>query len=70
MIDFLRANPWCSREEYLWGMSVAQVRLAAVDFSHIEYLKTKEEMQEAAKKRSVDLESDVDALNDLGIPIL
>lgn len=37
MIDFLRSNPWCSRDEYLWGMTVPQVSLASCDFSHINY---------------------------------
>lgn len=37
MIDFLRANTWCSREEYLWEMTVPQVQLASCDFTHIDY---------------------------------
>lgn len=37
MIDFLRANPWCSREEYTWRLTVPQVRLASFDFSHTDY---------------------------------
>lgn len=41
MIDFLRSNTWCSREEYLWGMSVAQVQLSSIDFTHIDYDKRK-----------------------------
>ena len=42
MIDFLRANTWCSQEEYKWGMTVPQVRLASMDFTHIEYLSDSE----------------------------
>lgn len=41
MVDFLRSNPWCSRDEYLWQMTVGQVRLASFDFSHVEYLPDK-----------------------------
>lgn len=37
MVDFLRANPWCTREEYMWKMSVGQVKLASIDFSHVVY---------------------------------
>lgn len=48
MVDFLRSNPWCSREEYMWGMTVGQVRLAAMDFSHIEY-----ENKDKKKKKSM-----------------
>lgn len=41
MVDFLRSNTWCSREEYLWGMTVGQVKLSSFDFSHVEYGKDK-----------------------------
>ncbi|MCF0203042.1 MAG: hypothetical protein HUK08_06740 [Bacteroidaceae bacterium] len=41
MIDFLRANSWCSKEEYMWRMTVGQVRLSSIDFSHVEYLDDK-----------------------------
>lgn len=37
MVDFLRSNTWCSREEYLWEMTVGQVRLSSFDFSRVEY---------------------------------
>ena len=38
MIDFLRANPYVSREEYLWHWTVPQVKRASLDYSHVEYL--------------------------------
>lgn len=38
MIDFLRANPYVSKEEYMWKWTVPQIKLASYDFSHIEYL--------------------------------
>lgn len=50
MIDFLRSNPWCSRDEYLWQMTVGQVRLASFDFSHVEYLHDK---KKKGKKKSM-----------------
>lgn len=53
MCDFLKANPWCSREEYLWGMTVPQVKLASIDFSHTEYLASKEEKAKKAKERQI-----------------
>lgn len=37
-MDFLRANPFVSREEYIWGWTVPQIKLAGMDFSHMEYL--------------------------------
>jgi S-adenosylhomocysteine hydrolase len=70
MIDFLRSNPWCSLEEYKWGLTVPQIKLAEYDFSHIEYLKTKEELAEARKDIVIDDGEDLKNLSDLGIPIM
>ena len=74
MIDFLRLNPWCSKEEYMWDMSIAQVKLASYDFSHVEYLNDKaaKEAEENKKYKTVVLSDDDSAalLNDLGKPII
>lgn len=69
MIDFLRANPYVSKEDYLWHWTVPQIKLAGYDFSHIEYLT--EEQAEAEKKRnsSVRITDAMSFANDLGIPI-
>lgn len=73
MIDFLRSNTWCSQEEYKWGMTVPQIRLASMDFTHIEYLSDNEKKSNGGKKigNAMVLDGD-DAknLNDLGIPII
>lgn len=71
MIDFLRANTWCSQEEYKWGMTVPQVRLASMDFTHIEYLTGDRKEQGNDKDAMViDGGDDLKNLNDLGIPII
>lgn len=66
MVDFLRSNTWCSRDEYLWGMTVGQVRLSSFDFSHVEYL-NKDKKSNVGKIGSAD---DLKNLNDLGLPII
>ena len=74
MIDFLRANTWCSQEEYKWRMTVPQVRLASMDFTHIEYLSDegkKNKQNKNLKNATVLDSSDGNTnLNDLGIPII
>ena len=74
MIDFLRANTWCSQEEYKWRMTVPQVRLASMDFIHIEYLSDegkKNQQNKNLKNATVLDSSDGNTnLNDLGIPII
>lgn len=64
MVDFLRANPWCSREEYLWKMTVAQVRLASMDFTHVVY------GDKSKKQTVIDNADGLKALNDFGIPVM
>lgn len=66
MVDFLRSNTWCSREEYLWGMTVGQIRLSSFDFSHVEYL-NKNKKKNVSKIGSAD---ELKNLNDLGLPII
>lgn len=71
MIDFLRTNTWCSQEEYKWQMTVPQVRLASMDFTHIEYLSDNEKQNGILKNAKViNGVEDLKNLNDLGIPIL
>lgn len=69
MVDFLRANPWCSKEDYIWGMSVAQIRLASFDFSHIDYSNSKkgDKKNKPQKIRGV---ADLRNMTDLGVPII
>ena len=71
MIDFLRTNTWCSQEEYKWQMTVPQVRLASMDFTHIEYLSDNENQNGSLHNAKViNGVEDLKNLNDLGIPIL
>ena len=73
MIDFLRGNAWCSMEHYLWGMSVGQIRLSGIDFSHIEYLdsdKTKKKKPIVEDEITINSAEDLKNLTDLGMPII
>lgn len=65
MIDFLRENPYVTREEYLWEWTISQIRLASYDFTHVKYLSEKE----AKKKNAVVIDNADDLLNDLGMPV-
>lgn len=67
MIDFLRSNTWCSQEEYKWRMTIPQIRLASMDFTHIEYLPDK---NNASNTRTINSAEDLKNLNDLGVPII
>lgn len=70
MIDFLRSNTWCSQKEYKWGMTVPQIRLASMDFTHIEYLSDNAKKTNGNKATVINSAEDLKNLNDLGIPII
>ena len=69
MIDFLRANPYVSREEYLWKWTIPQVKLASLDYSHVEYLTEEQAKVEKNRKNAVHIDNVMDLVNDLGIPV-
>ena len=69
MIDFLRANPYVSKEEYLWQWTIPQVKLASLDYSHVEHLSEEQAKAEKNRKNSVRIDNVMDLVNDLGIPV-
>lgn len=66
MVDFLRQNPYVTREEYLWEWTIPQIRLASYDFTHVRYLSDKEA---GKRKKEEKYDNPKDFVNDLGIPI-
>ena len=69
MIDFLRANPYVSKEEYLWQWTIPQVKLASLDYSHVEHLSEEQAKAEKNRKNAVRIYNVMDLVNDLGIPV-
>lgn len=65
MTDFLKANPYVTKEEYLWEWTVPQVKLSSFDFTHTIFLSEAEAKRAKAKK----IDSAEDLMNDFGIPI-
>lgn len=49
MVDFLKANPFCTIEEYMWGLSSAMIQIMSMDYSHVNYLTDKESKVNAGK---------------------
>mgnify|MGYP003422940410 FL=1 len=65
MVDFLKANPFVTMEDYKWGLSVPMIRLMAMDNTRVNYLSEKE----AKMKNATKIDSVEDLMNDLGMPI-
>lgn len=70
MIDFLKANPSVTRDEYIWSWTVPQIRLAAYDNTHVEYLSEEQAKREKQRKYAVRIDSAKGLAVDLGIPKL
>ena len=63
MVDFLKANPFITYEQYRWGISIPMIRLMSTDNTRVHYLSEKEAQN---RKTKVVTSSN---LNDLGLPI-
>ena len=68
MMDFLKANPHVSREDYMWKWTIPQIRLASMDYTHIVYLD--EESSKMANAVTIDDADDVLNIQNLGIPVI
>lgn len=62
MVDFLKANPFVTMEDYKWKLSAPMIRIMSCDTTHIHYLSEKQ----AAKKDAIVINSAEDLINDLG----
>ena len=65
MTDFLRQNPFVSKEAYLWEWTIPQMKLSSFDYTHVLYMSE----EEAKKRKAKHINTAEDLMNDLGIPI-
>jgi hypothetical protein len=65
MVDFLKANPFVTMDDYKWGLSVPMIRLMISDNTRIHYMSDKE----AKKENAVVINDADDLMNDLGMSI-
>ena len=65
MVDFLKANPFVTMDDYKWGLSVPMIRLMISDNTRIHYMSDKE----AKKENAVIINDADDLMNDLGMSI-
>ena len=65
MVDFLKANPFVTMDDYKWGLSVPMIRLMISDNTRIHYMSEKE----AKKENAIVINDADDLMNDLGMSI-
>lgn len=58
MVDFLKANPFVSMNDYMYKLSIAKIQLMSSDFTHVEYLTEKQAERKKELSRPVKTLSD------------
>lgn len=69
MVDFLKANPFMSMEDYFWKYSIPMIKIMGMDNSHVNYLSEKQINNRKSKTIDVSGKSVEDLNNDLGVKI-
>ena len=69
MVDFLKANPFMTMEDYLWKYSIPMIKIMGMDNSHVNYLSEKQAKNKGMKTVDVNNMSVEELNNDLGTKI-
>lgn len=69
MVDFLKANPFMTMEDYLWKYSIPMIKIMGMDNSHVNYLSEKQAKGHKVKTVDVNHMSVEELNNDLGTKI-
>ena len=68
-MDFLKANPYMSMEDYQWKYSIPMIKIMGMDNSHVNYLSEKEAERRKGKTVKTKGASVQELNNDLGVAI-
>ena len=68
MVDFLKNNPYVSKEQYMWEWTIPQIRLASYDYTHVNYLSEDEAKRKKVALKTITYDNPNDLVKDLGIP--
>jgi hypothetical protein len=66
MMDFLKAFPFISQEEYKWKFSLPMIKLMSADNTRVNYLSEKQ--AEQRKSKTIDKDN-INVLNDMGYKV-
>ena len=69
LVDFLKANPFMTMDDYLWKYSIPMIKIMGMDNSHVNYLSEKQAQNRKIQTVDVNGKSVQDLSNDLGITI-
>lgn len=69
MVDFLKANPFMTMEDYLWKYSIPMIKIMGMDNSHVNYLGENQAKNKGFKTLDINNMSVEELNNDLGTKI-
>ena len=69
MVDFLKANPFMTMEDYLWKYSIPMIKIMGMDNSHVNYISESQAKNKGMKTFDVNHMSVEELNNDLGTKI-
>lgn len=69
MVDFLKANPFMTMDDYLWKYSIPMIKIMGMDNSHVNYLSEKQAANRGVNTVDVNRMSVDELNNDLGTKI-
>ena len=69
MVDFLKANPFMTMDDYLWKYSIPMIKIMGMDNSHVNYLTESQAKNRGMKTVDVNNMSVEELNNDLGTKI-
>ena len=69
-MDFLKANPFMTMEDYLWKYSIPMIKIMGMDNSHVNYLSEKQAENRKFKNIDMNGKSVEELNNDLGTKII
>lgn len=70
MVDFLKNNPYVTREQYVWEWSIPQIKLASYDYTHIVYLSEEEAKRKRNAAKTVYYDNPADFVKNFNIPTI
>ena len=70
MVDFLKANPFMTMDDYLWKYSIPMIKIMGMDNSHVNYLSEKQAENRKFKNIDMNGKSVEELNNDLGTKII
>ena len=69
MVDFLKANPFMTMDDYLWKYSIPMIKIMGMDNTHVNYLTEKQVEDRNFRTVDVNGKSVQQLNNDLGTAI-